>query len=116
MSDYDEYDDTRTYFCLECHGYTTTEDDILVCEHCQTEDITMVDPDDIPYDIQASYYDDNFGHWNMDDDPDMKEFYFQVQKESVLKECSICGRQVKLRPEYDKCDSCCRQIEASGGW
>ena len=59
------------------------------------------------------YYDDNFGHWDMDD-PDMVEFYHQVQSESVEKTCSICGFTVMLRPSYDKCDSCCRKIEA--GW
>ena len=58
------------------------------------------------------FYDDNFGRWEDMDDPDMRDFYRQVQKESVLKRCSICGRQVRLRPEYDKCDSCCRKMEA----
>jgi len=61
-----------------------------------------------------TYYDDNFGAWEDMDDPDMREFYRQVQRESVTKECSVCGRVVRLRPDYDKCDSCCRKMEA--GW
>lgn len=61
-----------------------------------------------------NYYDDNFGHWEDMNDPDMQDFYRQVQRESVEKECSICGRTVRLRPEYDKCDSCCRRLES--GW
>lgn len=60
------------------------------------------------------YYDDNFGTWDDMDDPDMQEFYHQVQRESVLKRCSICNRQVKLRPDYDKCNSCTEKIER--GW
>ena len=60
------------------------------------------------------YYDENFGHWDGMEDEDMRDFYRQVQEESVWKTCSICGRKVKLRPDYDKCDSCCRQMES--GW
>lgn len=60
------------------------------------------------------YYDDNFGRWDDMDDPDMRDFYRQVQRESVLKTCSICGRKVKLRPDYDKCNSCCERME--NGW
>ena len=44
-----------------------------------------------------TYYDDNFGHWDEMDDPDMVDFYRQVQRESIMKECVICGRTVKLR-------------------
>jgi hypothetical protein len=62
----------------------------------------------------ASYYDDNFGHWDGMDDPDMREFYAQVQRESVEKVCVCCGRTVRLRPCYDKCDACATKIEQ--GW
>jgi hypothetical protein len=48
------------------------------------------------------------------DDPDMVDFYNQVQSESVEKTCSICGCTVLLRPHYDKCDSCCTKLE--NGW
>jgi len=66
-----------------------------------------------------SYHDDNFGNWEgMDpNDPDYEDnvaFYKQVQAESVEKVCVICGRIVRLRVEYDKCDSCCRMIERGG--
>jgi len=65
------------------------------------------------------YYDDNFGHWDGCDEwgpdgDDMRDFYEQVQRESVKKECSICGRIVNLRPDYDKCNSCCDKLER--GW
>jgi hypothetical protein len=61
-----------------------------------------------------TYYDDNFGHWEDMDDPDMVDFYHRVQKSNVKKECSICGRMVMIQPHYDKCDSCCRILENGG--
>ena len=62
----------------------------------------------------ASYYDDNFGHWDDMDDPDMVDFYNQVQKESVVKTCEGCGNKVKIRPDYAYCNSCADKIEQ--GW
>jgi hypothetical protein len=64
--------------------------------------------------VMTNYYDDNFGCWDGMDDPDMVDFYNQVQSESVEKTCSICGCTVLLRPHYDKCDSCCTKLE--NGW
>ena len=59
----------------------------------------------------TEYYDDNFGHWSDMDDPDMREFYDQVQQESVLKKCEGCGRLVRLRPDYSICNSCADKRE-----
>jgi len=58
----------------------------------------------------ASYYDDNFGHYEIEDEEDV-EFYFQVQRESVKKACAGCGRSVRLRPGYAYCDSCATKRE-----
>jgi hypothetical protein len=61
----------------------------------------------------STYYDDNFGHYDMSDDPaETIEFYRHVQRSSVEKVCSICGRTVKIMPQYDKCNSCCERIES----
>ena len=61
------------------------------------------------------YYDDNFGHWNMDDDQEEQQaFYRKVQAESIWKVCSICDEKVKLRAEYDKCNSCMDNLERGG--
>jgi len=52
------------------------------------------------------FFDDNFGHWDNMDDPDMVDFYFQTQRENVQKVCRCCGRTVMLRPDYDLCGQC----------
>jgi hypothetical protein len=59
----------------------------------------------------TSYYDDNFGEYEDMDDPDNREFYRQVQKESVWKRCQGCDKRVKLRPDYAYCNSCATKIE-----
>lgn len=58
-----------------------------------------------------SYFDDNFGQWDGMDDPDMVEFYHQVQKKSVEKICRGCGRKVRILPQYDICDGCATRLE-----
>ena len=60
-----------------------------------------------------SYYDDNFGHWNMDSDED-RRVYRSVQKRSVEKQCADCGRTVRILPEYAICNSCADARE--NGW
>lgn len=60
------------------------------------------------------YYDDNFGHWEDMHEPENREFYRQVQRESVWKRCSRCNRKVKLRKEYSICNTCADKIEK--GW
>jgi uncharacterized OB-fold protein len=61
-----------------------------------------------------SYYDDNYGHWEGMDDPDMQAFYHQTQKRNVLKKCKGCGHMVKIKPEYAYCNSCADKREQ--GW
>ena len=60
------------------------------------------------------YHDDNFGNWDGMDEPEMVEFYHQVQRESIRKVCSQCGRTVRLRPQYDICGSCADNNEMGG--
>lgn len=60
----------------------------------------------------ASYYDDNFGTYDMDDDPEgTAAFYRDVQARSVRKRCAGCDRMVKILPHYAYCDSCASKIE-----
>ena len=60
------------------------------------------------------YYDDNFGNWHDMDDEENQKFYKQVQRESVWKTCRRCGKKVKLRPDYDLCNSCADALERGG--
>ena len=62
------------------------------------------------------YYDDNFGHWDDMDDPDMREFYFKVQQTNVEKECNRCGRIVSIQPQYGICNPCADIIERGGDY
>jgi hypothetical protein len=58
------------------------------------------------------YYDDNFGRWDMDDDQEEQQvFYRKVQDESIWKVCSMCDEDVKILPQYDKCNSCMDKLE-----
>ena len=56
------------------------------------------------------FYDDNFGHWDMDD-PEDREFYDRVQATNVEKKCQGCGRIVKIQPDYAYCNSCATKLE-----
>jgi hypothetical protein len=56
------------------------------------------------------YYDDNFGHWDIQDEDDL-EFYRQCQRTNVRKVCQGCGRKVMIQPHYAYCDSCATRIE-----
>jgi hypothetical protein len=55
-------------------------------------------------------YDDNFGHWDGADE-DTRDFYRQVQRNSVSKKCRGCGRMVRIMPQYAYCDGCATRME-----
>jgi hypothetical protein len=59
----------------------------------------------------SGYYDDNFGAWEDMNDPEMVDFYHQVQKESEWKTCKQCEERVSLRRNYVICNSCADQNE-----
>ena len=62
------------------------------------------------------YFDDNFGHWDDMDDPDMVEFYHRVQQTNVEKECKRCGCLVSSQPQYAICNSCADILERGGDY
>jgi len=57
-----------------------------------------------------SYYDDNFGFYDMNDEGS-EEFYNHVQEKSVYKKCKGCDRMVYILPHYAYCNSCADRIE-----
>ena len=60
-----------------------------------------------------SYYDDNFGHYEINDEEDV-EFYNQMQSTNVRKCCKRCGEMVSIQPRYAICNSCCEAEERGG--
>ena len=71
----------------------------------------------IPY---LGYDDDNYGHW---DEPECEEdriekekFRKMVEKDSELKVCVYCEREVWLRKSYNKCNSCMEKLERGMEW
>jgi len=62
----------------------------------------------------SNYYDDNYGHWENMEEEGMKEFYNDVQRNSVMKRCKQCERMVKLRRDYAICNSCADSNERGG--
>lgn len=63
--------------------------------------------------MPRSFYDDNYGHYEIDGPEDV-EFYFETQRKSVRKKCQGCGRTVKIKPEYGYCNSCADRMERGG--
>jgi hypothetical protein len=57
-----------------------------------------------------AHYDDNFGHWDIEDDDDL-EHYRRTQATNVEKKCAGCRRTVMLQPQYGYCDSCATKRE-----
>jgi hypothetical protein len=58
----------------------------------------------------STYYDDNFGHWDMRDEDDVAH-YRRVQATNVTKKCKGCGRKVRIQPNYAYCNSCADKRE-----
>jgi len=62
-----------------------------------------------------TYYDDNYGHYEIRDQEDV-DFYFRTQKASRLKKCVDCGRKVRIKPEYECCNPCADARERGFGY
>jgi hypothetical protein len=58
----------------------------------------------------ASYYDDNFGHYNIESEDDI-EFFHHMQSESEWKECAQCERKVFISYRYAICNDCADKKE-----
>ena len=63
--------------------------------------------------MPRTYIDDNYGVYSIESHEDV-EWYNQVQRESVWKNCAACKKRVKLRPDYGICNSCAEVIERGG--
>lgn len=63
--------------------------------------------------MNRTYYDDNFGCYDIQDEDDI-EFYNSMQRKSRRKKCQGCGRMVKISPDYAYCNSCADIMERGG--
>lgn len=58
------------------------------------------------------YYDDNYGVYEDDEDPEeTRKFYKETQAQSVYKKCQGCGKRVKIKRDYAYCNSCADKRE-----
>lgn len=61
------------------------------------------------------YYDDNFGEYTIQSEEDI-DFYHEMQALSVVKTCVDCGKTVKIKHDYEVCNSCADRRERGLGY
>jgi hypothetical protein len=59
-------------------------------------------------------YEDNFGFYDLDDDPDEVAFFAFVKAQSRLIKCLRCRQPVRLLPGRETCARCCDAMEYGG--
>jgi hypothetical protein len=59
----------------------------------------------------SSFYEDNFGFYSVDDDPEELAFFLHIKKQSVGKKCVRCKKKVQLQPSIIICASCTSALE-----
>jgi hypothetical protein len=56
-------------------------------------------------------YEDNFGYYDLDADPDERAFFAFVKAESKPTHCLRCREPVRLQPRREICARCCDAME-----
>ena len=59
----------------------------------------------------AAVYEDNFGYYDLEADPDEPAFFAFVKSQSKLRKCLRCSEPVKLQPGRENCARCCDAME-----
>jgi hypothetical protein len=59
----------------------------------------------------AAVYEDNFGYYDLEADPDEPAFFAFVKSQSKLRKCLRCSEAVKLQPGRETCARCCDAME-----
>jgi hypothetical protein len=59
-------------------------------------------------------YEDNFGFYDLEADPDEKAFFEHVKASSSPTQCRRCLEPVRLMPGREQCSRCCEAIEFGG--
>jgi hypothetical protein len=56
-------------------------------------------------------YEDNFGYYDLEADPDEAAFFAFVKSQSKPRKCLRCSEPVKLQPGRKTCARCCHAME-----
>jgi hypothetical protein len=59
----------------------------------------------------AAVYEDNFGYYDLEADPDEPAFFAFVKSQSKPRQCLRCGERVLLLPGRETCARCCDAME-----
>ena len=59
----------------------------------------------------AAVYEDNFGYYDLEADPDESAFYAFVKSQSTRRQCLRCSEPVLLLPGRETCARCCEAVE-----
>jgi hypothetical protein len=59
----------------------------------------------------AATYEDNFGYYDLEADPDEPAFFAFVKSQSKARKCLRCSEPVKLQPGRETCARCCDAME-----
>ena len=62
----------------------------------------------------AAVYEDNFGYYDLEADPDEAAFFAFVKSQSKQRKFLRCSEQVKLQPGRETCARCCDAMEYGG--
>jgi hypothetical protein len=63
----------------------------------------------------AMNYEDNFGYYDLDADPDEPAFFAFVKSQSKPTNCLRCRGPVRLQAGRDNCARCCEAMEYGAG-
>ena len=56
-------------------------------------------------------YEDNFGFYRTDDDPEELAFFMHIKCQSIAKVCVRCNQKVRLLPQIILCATCSEALE-----
>jgi hypothetical protein len=59
-------------------------------------------------------YEDNFGFYDFEADPDERAFFDHVRRSSKPAQCRRCLEAVRLMPGRQRCARCCEAVEFGG--
>ena len=58
-----------------------------------------------------SVYEDNFGFYCTDDDPEELAFFMDIKCQSIAKVCARCNQRVRLQSQIILCATCSQALE-----